>query len=548
MVLDCLRRLTQFLYIFACLLGSISSFAEKPPEEPDLRPSSTPSKEADVSPPIITEHSIKLPDGRTLNYKAITGYLLLRDTSLEKSKTGDKNAEKEKNPENLEPPKGRPKAVVFFTAYVADGSSDLSTRPITFAFNGGPGSASIWLHIGGIGPRRVLASERGEALPPPSKLIDNNATWLDKTDLVFIDPVSTGFSRAVEGEDPKQFYGYKEDVSSIGDFIRLWITRYNRWSSPRFIAGESYGTTRAAGLSDYLIDRYGISLNGLILIGTALNFQTLDMQPGNTSPYPLFLPSYAAAAWYHKKLTEDLESLSLTEFLSQAEKFAETDYLLALAQGDALPENDMGHIGEQLARFTGLAPEYLIQQHLKEPDDRFIHDLLKDQNRSIGRYDSRFTGIRLLPGTNEPDFDPSDEAVDTTMSTAFNDYVHRELNFQSDLPYERMSEVAPWRLPENRYLNAASELKKAMSRNPYLKVLVCCGYYDLATPYFAAENVVRAMNLDPTVRDNIQLAFYESGHMLYIDKTAREKLKADFDQLVDKALNPVPIENAQRSQ
>ncbi len=529
------------------MLGSISSFAEKPPEEPGPKASPTPVKEAEVLSPIITEHSIKLSDSRTLNYKAITGYLLLRDTGLETSKAGDKNTEKEKNPENVEPPKGKPKAVVFFTAYTVEGVSDLSTRPVTFAFNGGPGSASVWLHVGGIGPRRVQASERGEALPPPSKLIDNNATWLDKTDLVFIDPVSTGFSRAVEGEDPKQFYGYKEDVSSIGDFIRLWITRYNRWSSPKFIAGESYGTIRAAGLSDYLIDRYGISLNGLVLIGTALNFQTLDMQPGNTSPYPLFLPSYAAAAWYHKKLTDDLESQSLAELLTKVEKFAATDYLLALAQGDGLSENDTGRIGEQVARFTGLAPEYLIQQHLKEPDDRFIHDLLKDQNRSIGRYDSRFTGIRLSPGTNEPDFDPSDEAVDTPMSTAFNDYVHRELDFQTDLPYERFSEVAPWRLPENRYLNAESELKKAMSRNPYLKVLVCCGYYDLATPYFAAENVVRAMNLDPAVRDNIQLAFYESGHMLYIDKIAREKLKADFDLFVDKALKPTPIENAQRS-
>src|SRR5262249_1675590 len=251
-----------------------------------------------LSPPVITEHAVTLPGGKTLSYKAITGYLLLRDTKEDAraGAEGEKETGKQNTRSQLEPAKGKPKATVFFVAYLLNGVADASTRPVTFAFNGGPGSSSIWLHMGGLGPRRVLLSDRGETLPPPVKFVDNESTWLDKTDLVFIDPVSTGYSRPLPGEDAKQFHGYKQDIANVGDFIRLWTTRYERWSSPKIIAGESYGATRAAGLSDYLQDRYGLYVNGIVLISSVLNFQTVDFGSGNDVPYPLYLPSYAAAA------------------------------------------------------------------------------------------------------------------------------------------------------------------------------------------------------------------------------------------------------------
>jgi carboxypeptidase C (cathepsin A) len=499
-------------------------------------------------PPVVTEHTLTLPDGKILNYKAITGYLLIRDTKQENQpeKDSSKESGKEGGQNQLDPSRGKPKAQIFFVAYLVDSADDPATRPVTFAFNGGPGSASVWLHMGGIGPRRVVLSDQGEALPPPAKITDNESTWLEKTDLVFIDPVSTGFSRPVRGEDAKQFYGYKQDLASVGDFIRIWTTRYSRWSSPKILAGESYGTTRAAGLSEYLQDRYGMYVNGIVLISSVLNFQTLDFEPGNDVPYPLYLPTYAATAWYHKRLPPDLQQLPLRDVLSQTESFSSTEYLLALARGDAVSGSDAEHVANQLSRYTGLGAKYIKQESLREPIERFTNDLLKDQNRSVGRYDSRFTGIRIHPGTDTEDFDPSDEAVNGPFTAAFNDYVRRELKFETDLPYETIAEVNPWNLAENKYLDVAANLKEAMSRNPYLKIWVCCGYFDLATPYYAAETVVRGMNLDPAIRNNINFTFYESGHMLYIEKGAREQLKSDLDQFLTGALGPKPVSNTER--
>jgi carboxypeptidase C (cathepsin A) len=498
--------------------------------------------------PVVTEHTVTLAGGKILNYKAITGYLLTRDTKQESQpeKESGKESAKESAQDQFDPAKGKPEALIFFVAYLLDGVDDAATRPVTFAFNGGPGSSSVWLHMGGIGPRRVVLSDRGEALPPPAKVTDNESTWLEKTDLVFIDPVSTGFSRAVRGVDPRQFYGYKQDLACIGDFIRIWTTRYSRWPSPKFIAGESYGTTRAAGLSEYLQDRYGMYVNGIVLISSVLNFQTLEFEPGNDVPYPLYLPTYAAAAWYHNRLPSDLQQLPLRDVLNQTEAFSSGEYLLTLARGDSVSRSDLARVANQLSRFTGLDAGYLRQENLREPIERFTNDLLKEQNRSVGRYDSRFIGIRLHPGTDDGDFDPSDEAVNGPFTAAFNDYVRRELKFETDLPYETIAEVKPWNLAENKYLDVASNLKEAMSRNPYLKIWVCCGYYDLATPYYAAESVVRGMNLDPTIRDNIRCTYYESGHMLYIERGAREKIKDDFDGFLTEALSVKPVNNTDR--
>jgi carboxypeptidase C (cathepsin A) len=512
------------------------------------KPDKTEKKDVQPPSPVVTEHTVTLAGGKTLSYKAITGYLLLRDAK-EETHAGagsEKESAKENARSQAEPAKGKPKADIFFVAYILNGVADVATRPVTFAFNGGPGSASVWLHMGGLGPRRVQLSDRGEALPPPVKFVDNESTWLDKTDLVFIDPVSTGYSRPVSGEDAKQFHGYKQDIANVGDFIRLWTTQYERWSSPKIIAGESYGTTRAAGLSDYLQNRYGLYVNGIVLISSALNFQTIDFAPGNDVPYPLYLPSYAATAWYHKRLSSELLNLPLREVLNEAESFAAGDYLVALSRGDMLPGPDRDRIADRLGRLTGLSANYLKQLGLRESDDRFVNDLLKDEGRSVGRFDSRFTGIRLNPATDHEDFDPSAEAVNGPFTSAFNDYVRRDLRFETDLPYETIAEVNPWTLAENKYLDVASNLKEAMSRNPYLKVWVCCSYFDLATPYFAAENVVHGMNLDPAIRNNIDLTFYESGHMVYIDKVSREKFKGDFDAFLSRTLTATPVNNAER--
>jgi carboxypeptidase C (cathepsin A) len=514
------------------------------------------SKEEEKEPPpSVTEHTLTV-DGKTIHYRATTGYMVMRDWSEKKKPEGDdeeksreptqspspaKEADKSKD-KDKDKDEPKQKAKVFYVAYTrTDIGNDPSKRPITFSFNGGPGSASVWLHLGALGPRRTELTERGEAPLAPYHLVDNEATWLDATDLVFIDPVSTGYSRSVPGEDPKQFHGFKEDLASVGDFIRLYTSRSVRWASPKFIIGESYGTTRAAGLSDYLQERYGFYVNGIILVSSVLDFSSIRFAPGNDRPYPLYLPSYTAAAWYHKKLPQDLQSKPLADVLRESENFTSNQYLLALNRGDQLEENQRKELASNLARLTGLPADTIAQWNFRIPARRFFFDLLKDRNRSIGRYDARFTGIRYEPGTEEIDFDPSYEAVLGPYSAMMNDYLRRELKFESDLPYEMIADVRPWNyasVAQNQYLDVAEDLKKAMSRNPYLKLWVCCGYYDLATPYYAAENVLHGMELDPTIRGNLRLTFYEAGHMIYINHPSLLQFRKDAADFMQDALKP----------
>jgi carboxypeptidase C (cathepsin A) len=507
-------------------------------------------KEEKEPPPTVTDHTITA-GGKTIHYRATAGYMVMRDWSEKKKKEGDdeekgpsalpaKEGDKSKEKDGKDKDEAKQKAKVFYVAYTrTDVGNDPSKRPITFSFNGGPGSASVWLHMGALGPRRTELTDRGEAPLPPYHLVDNEATWLDSTDLVFIDPVSTGYSRSAAGEDPKQFHGFKEDLASVGDFIRLYTSRNTRWSSPKFIIGESYGTTRAAGLSDYLQERYGFYVNGIILVSSVLDFSSIRFAPGNDRPYPLYLPSYTAAAWYHRRLPQDLQSKPLTDVLRESENFASNKYLLALFRGDQLDDNQRKELASNLARFTGLPAEMIAQSNFRIPARRFFFDLLKDKNRSIGRYDARFSGIRYEPGTEEYDFDPSYEAVLGPYAATLNDYVRRELKFESDLPYEMIADVRPWNysnVAQNQYLDVAEDLKKAMSRNPYLKLWVCCGYYDLATPYYAAENVVHGMELDPSIRDNVRMTFYEAGHMIYINHASLLQFRKDADAFMQDAL------------
>ena len=512
------------------------------------------SKVFEETPPIVTSHTVTV-GGKTLKYHATAGYIVLKEEEGKPLvKRSDQKPAEEKEKESDKTKDGlKPKAKVFFVAYTLDEAGEPSSRPLTFAFNGGPGSSSVWLHMGSVAPRRANLTDEGEALPPPYQLVDNESTWLDRTDIVFLDPVSTGYSRTVAKEDPRQFHGLKEDIASVGDFIRRYTSQNSRWLSPKFILGESYGTTRAAGLADYLQSRYGLYLNGIILVSSALNFQSLEFTPQNNQPYIDFLPSFAASAWYHKKLPDDLQTKSLTEVVQAARVFAGSDYELGLAQGDRLTAADLKRLGDQLSRFVGLPSAYVVQRKLRVKDTQFFTQLLRDESKMLGRLDARFSGPRYEPGTDlgadqEEEYDPSDEAVNGPMSATFNDYIRRELKFESDLPYELVADVGPWNFGDagQGFPNTAEDLRKAMTRNPYLKVWVTCSYYDLATPFFGAENVVSAMNLPSTIRANLRFSYYESGHMLYIHKPSRVKFKADFEGFLGDAINQQPSRSAAR--
>ena len=481
---------------------------------------------------VTTRHTVNI-GGREIKYTATSGTMVLKEES---EKGGDAKNESEGN---------KPKAEIFFTAYTLDRDESVSdaehrkTRPIMFAFNGGPGSSSVWLHLGLFGPRRVEMGDAGALLPPPYHLVDNEFSMLDVTDLVFIDPVTTGYSRAVEGENPKQFHNFEKDIASVGDFIRLYTTRYNRWVSPKFLSGESYGTTRSAGLSGYLQERHGMYLNGIILISSILNFQTARFTPGNDLPYILFLPTYTATAWYHNRLGPELQK-NLRDTLDEVEAFAAGDYATALMKGDALPKTEYDQVVAKLARYTGLSPDYVEQTNLRIEIMRFTKELQRDQRRTTGRLDSRFTGIDRDAAGESWEHDPSMTAIMGPYTATLNDYVRTELEFESDLPYEILtSRVWPWGYEnvQNQYLNVGETLRKAMSMNPYMKVLIANGYYDLATPYFATKYTFNHLHLDESLRENYAMTFYEAGHMMYVHMPSLEQLKADMADFIHAALS-----------
>ncbi len=456
--------------------------------------------------PSVTQHTVTV-DGRPIRYTATSGYLDLTTES------GDVTAR------------------IFHTSYVRSDVQDKSTRPITFVFNGGPGSSSVWLHMGGLGPRIVVLPEDGSMPEPPFRVAENPHTWLTGSDLVFIDPVSTGYSRAADPAKAADFHGYVADIESVGDFIRRWTLQNNRWGSPKYLAGESYGTTRAAGLAQHLQDRHGMYINGVMLISSILDFSTARFDRGNQLPYFLFLPTYTATAWYHKRLDSDLQ-LNLWKTLNEVRQFAMNDYAPALLKGDQLPADERARIASMVARYTGLSIEYVEDSNLRIDIGRFTKELTRDQGRTVGRLDSRFQGMDYDDAGERYEYDPSyDGAIYGPFTGAFMQYVRNDLKFESDLPYEILTgRVQPWnyRNVQNRYLNVAEDLRRAMHRNPYLKVWVANGYYDLATPFFATEYTFSQMNLDPTLKRNVTFTYYESGHMMYIHRPSLVKFHRDF--------------------
>jgi carboxypeptidase C (cathepsin A) len=449
---------------------------------------------------VITRHELKLGE-RTLRYTASAGTMVQRDEA------------------------GAAKVDMFFVAYTLerDENATPQTRPIMFIFNGGPGAASVWLHLGTAGPKRIDLNEQNIQSRPPFGLIDNDATWLDASDLVFIDPVGTGYSRPAAGEKGEQFYGVQEDVRSVGSFIRLYVTRNGRWLSPKFLAGESYGTTRAAGLSQYLLDQCGISLNGIVLISSALNFQTFATGAGNDVGFAMYLPTYAALAWYHKRLNPAVGD-DLQRLLHEVEQWVLNEYLPALAKGDSLSDSQRQQIAQKLSAYTSLNTDYILKSNLRINPARFRKMLLAGRNQIIGRFDGRVSAFDPDPAGEEADFDPSYSRVLPIYAACLNSYVRQTLNFESDLPYEVLTErVQPWNFGNNGfgYLNVAPALRDTMLKNPHLKVLFAAGRMDLATPYLGSDYTIDHLQLPAEIRGNITRVYFPAGHMMYHDPESR---------------------------
>ena len=462
-------------------------------------------------PTVITHHQVTL-HGKTLSYTATAGRLPIKRDD------------------------GKTEAEMFFVAYTLDGQ-DAAKRPLTFSFNGGPGSASVWLHMGALGPKRVVLQANGFMPAAPYRLEDNPDTLLDRSDIVMVDAMATGYSRAANAELTKKFLGVKGDVQAFGEFIRLYISRYDRWSSPLFLLGESYGTTRAAGIAGYLAD-HGIAFNGVTLLSMAVDFQTLEWNKSNDLPYFLLVPTFNMIAGYHHKLAADLTQ-DVAKTREEVVHWSSNEYALALGKGDAMTPEEHRKIVDQLSRYTGLRPEVVEAHNLRIDVPTFTHELLLDQKLVVGRLDGRFSS----PNPDGDHFyDPTGSAILPPYTSAFNNYLRTELNYKSDMPYRVFAYDQPgfqkweWGNAVEGFPSTAGGLRSAMIKNPYMKILVMEGYYDLATPFAAANWTMDHLDLGPQSRQNISYATYGSGHMVYVDRAEHDKMKKDLVEFMEKCL------------
>lgn len=463
---------------------------------------------------VTTTHTLEA-GGQQLSYTATAGRIVLREEVYDEGVfTGVK-----------------PKAEVFLTSYVVDGGD--RSRPVTFAFNGGPGSSSVWLHLGVLGPRRVVMGDVGELLGPPYDLVDNAESLLAVSDLVFIDPVSTGYSRAVEGGKPKGYHGLSGDIESIGEIIRLWTTRNQRWMSPKFLAGESYGTLRAAALADHLQSRYSLFVNGLMLISSVLDLGSIGLvEPDTDRAFVSFLPTYAAVAHFHGRHGDR----PLEEVVQEARDYCERDYPWALSRGDRLVGQERASHVATIAGLTGLSPEWVDRADLRIEHIRFFTELLRDRGLVVGRLDSRFTGPAAAGNAETFDADPSHDAIAGPYGAAFNHLVRAHLGYESDLHYEQISSrVHPWSYAdfEGRPVDVTPRLSRAMRANPHLRVHVAYGWYDGATPFHAAEEVLHGLDIPALdAAERIEHRYYPAGHMMYVHQPSRGQQSADLADFV----------------
>jgi carboxypeptidase C (cathepsin A) len=470
----------------------------------------TPAKPDVDEAPVVTHHSVQA-DGKALNYTATVGQMPIKNAA------------------------GDTEANIFYVAYTLDDTRALGKRPLAFCFNGGPGSASIWVHMGAMGPRSPKLLPNGNMPPPPYQMKDNPNTWLDQTDLVFIDPVGTGYSRAKTKEIARRMNSVQGDLQSVGEFIRMYLVRNNRELSPLFIAGESYGTFRAAGLAGYLIDR-GIAFNGVCLISATLNLETIWSRSDDLV-YALELPTYAADAWYHKKVAPDLQRKDLKSFLAEVEKFTTGEYSTALNKGDDLPAAERKAVIDKMVRYLGVESRYVDESNLRFDVGHFTRELLRDKHQTIGRLDGRLTGPSSLNTGETAEFDPSNTLIAPPFTAVFTNYVRGELGYKTDLNYFVSGGIQPWDWQvQNGFGDTTSLLRNAFVKNPYMKVMVAASYFDLATPYFAIEYTFNHMGLHPEMHKNVTWDFYEAGHMLYIDSDSGAKLKHDISEWIASAL------------
>lgn len=459
---------------------------------------------------VRTKHTISI-GGQTLHYTATAGLLPVKNNS------------------------GELQAKMFFVAYTLDGT-DHNKRPVLFAFNGGPGSSSVWLHLGALGPRRALMNDDGSLPKPPFRVADNTETWLPATDVVMVDAIGTGYSRTTSSGD-RQFYGLEGDLRGFTSGIKSYISLEKRWPSPVFVAGESYGGTRVAGLSQSLLQD-GIAANGIISISGVMNFMTLDGGQGNDIPYLSFFPSEAAVAWYHKKLSPKLQSLTVDQVYAEAEKFTEGEYADALNRGGSLPADRRSHIVKRMSELLGLSEKFIERANLRIDEGEFMAELLRNEYMSVGRYDGRLTG-RLVSGNGtRPDFDASDAAVEPVFTSAFNQYIGGELNYHSDDPYRitGYNVIGGWDFGGRQgYPDTSARMRQALIQNPHMKILLCCGYYDLACPVYGMKYTINHLGVAPELKNNVSFAYYPAGHMMYIEKSSREKLVKDITAFIKSA-------------
>ena len=498
-----------FIVISLLLVAVKPSFSQDKSKADTLQQTTIPKEEKSV-----THHSIVI-DKKNINYTAIAGTINIRDKNDSVT------------------------ASINYFAYILDDVKDVSQRPISFAYNGGPGSSSIWLHMGALGPKVVVTTDAGYTPPPPYKTIDNENSIIDKTDLVLIDPVGTGFSKAVCRKKNEDFWGVDADIQSISQFIKQYVSDNNRWNSPKFLIGESYGTTRSAGIVDYLQTNEYMNFNGVILISTALDIEAIFNTPGNERPYPLFLPTFTAVSWYHHLLPNQPKELQ--PILDEARKFALGEYNNALMQGNALSDSERNIIAEKLHNFTGLSTEYIKKSNLRIEESKYTQELLREHNEVIGRYDARFLGPVFDPLSEKAEYDPQEASMFSAFTAAFLDYIHQDLKFGMGKTYNVFGDISDWKWRHTEpikggqqiVVNTGVDLANAIIYNPNLKVFVLQGYYDLATPFLATEYVLSHLRLEKKFQSNISIKYYEAGHMMYLHKPAHEKMKSDIAEFID---------------
>jgi len=505
--------------LFCCLATGPSARAQAPEK---AKPAAAAHTEGEKAPPketsSVTEHSIQL-DGHNIPYKATAGTILLKD-------------EKEE-----------PTASVFYTAYTRTDTPDLSRRPLMFVYNGGPGGSSAPQHMGAFGPKRVVTADATNTPPPPYKVVDNAYSLVDVTDLIYIDPIGTGFSHAVGKAKDKDFWGVESDVKSLAQFINTYVSENNRWNSPKFLLGESYGTFRNAALVDYLQKHDGMDFNGVLMMSTVLDLGTISFAPGEDMTYVYYLPSYAAVAWYHKMLKN--QPSDLDAFLRQAREFAIGEYAEALMKGSRLGAAERTAVLKKLSGFTGLSEDYLDKANLRVNLPQFMEELQRARGLTTGRLDARFSGPTFDLLGEYAQYDPMETAVFGAFVASFNQYVRQDLKFGEHQHYELLNEQAArswdWKQPgEQRYgfpgsPNVEADLRDAMISNPHLKVQVENGLFDLATPFFGTELTMDHLDLPTNLRGNIQLEYYRAGHMMYLHLPSLEKLKTDVAAFVHSA-------------